>query len=343
MQTASDVEDEAAKWVVRNEIPDQHSGEIARFEAWFAADVRHRAAYLRLQAAWRRTSVLFARRRPYSGAVNIDLLKDEMPEREPRGPLSLRLAAVAAVAFIAIGALASVMVARTGWETAVTPFGGQDQLTLADGTTVDLNTDSEVKVRLTSRRRAVVVVRGEAHFDVTHDPRRPFEVEANGAMVRAVGTAFTVRVHHPHRLDVLVDEGRVSIALAGRSGALLHTVSAGHTAAIDRERIEIRKLATGDVTRKLAWMEGRIWLDGETLADAAAEFNRYNRRRLTIADAAIAEWPVDGSFDKTELDAFVRAITRSHRGVHAEESKASDGSRGEVRLFGPGPKAPKQE
>lgn len=331
-KTARDVEDEAAKWLVLNDKSILRPEEIAAFEAWLAADARHRAAYLRLKAAWRRTDQL-RRLRPYDDAVDEDLLAPEEPQHASRGPLAFGVAAFAVVALIALGTLSSLMIVRAGWETAATTFGGHEQLALADGSTVHLNTDSEVKVRLTRERRAIVVVRGEAHFTVAHDPRRPFEVEANGAVVRAVGTAFTVRLHNRHRLDVLVDEGRVSIALAGKSGSVLHTLSAGHTAAIERERIEIRRLAAADVRRKLAWTEGRIWFNGETLAEAAAEFNRYNHRRLTIADPAIAERTVGGSFENRALDEFVSAIELSHPGVRAVRLRASDGSPGEIRLL----------
>ncbi|MGH8285651.1 MAG: FecR/PupR family sigma factor regulator, partial [Steroidobacteraceae bacterium] len=103
MKTARDVEDEAAKWLVLNDKSLRRPEEIAAFEAWLAADARHRAAYLRLKAAWRKASVLFARRRPYDGSVDIDLLQPEAPQHASSGPLAFGLAALAVVALIALG------------------------------------------------------------------------------------------------------------------------------------------------------------------------------------------------------------------------------------------------
>src|SRR5262249_50414206 len=157
--------------------------------------------------------------------------------------------------------------------------------------------------RMTPRHREVLLERGEVLFNVAHDEHRPFDVKAGEAVVRAVGTSFVVRVRDERHVEVLVAEGRVAIG----SHAPPQTVSAGQQALIRREplRLDLEPVAAADIPYRLAWTQGRIWFKQNTLAEAVAEFNRYNRRQLVIADPAIATLRVGGAFDVTDPDAFV--------------------------------------
>jgi transmembrane sensor len=322
---ANDIESDAADWLIRLEA-DPSPQNCANFETWLAADPRHQAAYIRLEKTWNRAEIL-KRLRPLDGAVDeqvIDKFGVQTPifdEPKPKAsPARMVLMAIAAsLGIITMGISIWAVIARTGWEVYQTEFGGFQRVVLADGTTAMLNTDSRIRARVTSERREVVLEKGEALFTVAHDVRRPFDVTAGETVVRAVGTAFSIRLRGESQVDVLVTEGRVAIDPVDDSlntklpePVALPTVStlaAGETASVKEHRpLKVRKIADEDVTRKLAWTQGRIWFDRVTLAEAIAEFNRYNRRQLVIDDPQIAELHIGGAFEATDLDSFVMAL-----------------------------------
>ena len=190
--------------------------------------------------------------------------------------------------------------------------------------------------------------RGEALFKVAHEASRPFDVEAAGTTVRAVGTEFSVRLREPGEkafgrkdVEVLVKEGRVAIdppkrelERAAALPASVSTLSAGETVTISANRVHVEKVADTDMDRKLSWTEGRLWFERQRLADVVAEFNRYNRRQMVIADPAIADIRIGGGFEATDPESFVAALERTF-GIRAFPSPSSGGGDPDViRLVG---------
>ncbi|HEY0340195.1 MAG TPA: hypothetical protein VGC34_05265, partial [Steroidobacteraceae bacterium] len=149
-----------------------------------------------------------------------------------------------------------------------------------------------------------------------------FYVKAVRTLVCAIGTAFSVRIHNDHSVEVLVAEGRVAMGTTepgSGSGAPVLTDSApqvgsDESVAAGPNSLVIRQHPAGYVARKLAWTTGNISFDGETLTEAVNEFNRYNRRHLAIADPAIAQREVAGSFAANDLESFVATLEK-HFGV----------------------------
>jgi transmembrane sensor len=381
MNTPSDFEAQAAAWLVRREAPNFSAADQAEFDAWANADPRHRATFVRLEAAWRRADRLRGLR-PLDGTVDEDLLArspfahleeysasagtqdsrvepvaptpetpaEESPldksairryaadgfsvpaEEERSGrprPWLVPLATAAALALVAIGAFVWLSMGRAdGWQRYATEYGVLTRIVLADGSIVHLNTNSVMRTRLSPNHREVVLERGEALFKVAHDATRPFDVQAAGTTVRAVGTEFSVRVREPNEraqgqpgqkdVEVLVKEGRVAIdppkQQLERAAALPPSVSmlsAGETVTISASRVSVQKVAETDVDKKLSWTEGRLWFERQRLADVVAEFNRYNRRQMVIADPAIADLRIGGGFEATDPESFVAALERT--------------------------------
>src|SRR5690606_33902749 len=91
-----------------------------------------------------------------------------------------------------------------------TRVGERRALTLADGSEVILNTDTLIEVAFDAGARDLSLHRGEAYFSVASDAARPFRVHAGGAIVEAVGTAFTVQRTLNEELEVTVTEGEVN-------------------------------------------------------------------------------------------------------------------------------------
>jgi transmembrane sensor len=336
MPRANEISDAAAEWLIR--VEGQTSPEIwDELQSWLDQDPRHRAAFIRLRVAWNRVDLL-KNMRPVDGTIDSDLLartkihpaalltRGLQPLRgTPRRrhedlamPDRRRVIAIAA-AIAATGVLAWFGTYHLNWTTYETGVGGREKIELTDGSTVDLNTNTEMNVRISGSRRDIMLSRGEALFHVAHDSTRPFYVTAAGTVVRAVGTAFCVRIRDAEHVDVLVEEGRVAVGAPGTDAnfenpTLLATapkVSAGEAAVVRRNSISVRSLPSKEMTRKLAWTAGHLAFQGETLDDAVREFNRYNQRQITIADPSIVQVQVGGIFLTTDPDSFIAALQRS--------------------------------
>jgi transmembrane sensor len=356
MSKASDISDAAAEWLIRIEGQLASSQTWDALQSWMDADPRHRAEFIRLRVAWNRVDRL-KNMRPVDGTINFDLLartnispaalliRGLQPlEGRPRKrledlvmPERRRVLAMAAGIAVA-GVFAWFGAYHLGWKSYETGVGGREKIELADGSTVDLNTNTELNARITSSRRDIMLARGEALFHVAHDSTRPFYVVAGGTVVRAVGTAFSVRIRDANHVDVLVAEGRVAVGAPGTEAnfenpSLLATapkVSAGQAATVRRNSVAIRSLLPKDVTRKLAWTAGHLAFQGETLDDAVRESTRYNQRQIGIADPSIVTVQVGGSFQTTDLDSFIAALPALGIRVQVGDNN------GDIRLFAGG-------
>lgn len=235
---------------------------------------------------------------------------------------SLHFALAAAVSLMLVSVFAWYGVSLGSAQTYATAVGEFHRVTLADGTQMSLNTNTRVRVRLTDSERRIELLNGEAQFEVAHDTARPFLVSAGNTVVRAVGTAFTVRKRSETSVDVLVSEGKVAINPPSQA-----FVSAGQLARVRNSRITTTTV--DDITRRLAWTEGMLIFSDETLSEAVGEFNRYNHRQLVVADAAIASNKIGGAFKATNPDRFAEAVKK----MFAIEARVyEDPSGAEIRL-----------
>lgn len=300
------IEARASRWLAARDARAVTAEEAAEFNAWLDADIRHRVAYLRLEAGWKRADRL-REVRPLDGAVDPELLRP----RESRRPWIMALAAGVVVAVLG-GAWAWQQ--HFSWQRYETRIGGFSRIVLEDGSIIDLNTDSEVRVRLGDRRE-VRLLRGEGRFQVAHDKDHPFTVAAADTAVRAVGTEFSVRLRDKQRVDVLVSEGRVAVApqhLADvPEGAPL--LAAGDAAVVVEERVSVSRVDPQVLARRLAWTSGRLEFRGESLGEAVEEFNRYNRRRIRLSAESLGELRVGGSFNATDPESFADALASAFK------------------------------
>jgi transmembrane sensor len=193
---------------------------------------------------------------------------------------------------------------------------------LPDGSAVSLNTATKVRVAYSAEERRVELLQGEAQFEVASEAQRPFIVSAGDSHVRVLGTQFVVRLRSASDFDVLVSEGRVSIDAPAQT-----LVSAGQMALVRDGRITTRLV--DDMSRRVAWTTGVLIFNGETLADAVAEFNRYNRRQLVITDRDVASKTIGGAFKATSPDRFATALKNM---FHIEVRVDEDTTNGEIRL-----------
>ncbi len=312
------IDREAAGWLARLDSQPESEALRAQFESWRNADARHAAAYLRLSIAWGRMDRLRALSAGQS-SINSDALRTRSPSDrdatadESRSVLGYkwRRAAIAA-GFVLLTSVGLVLVDSFSAQTLTTQVGEFARVRLTDGSTVELNTGTRLKVQMDDESRRVELVAGEATFSVAHEPGRPFVVNAGAATVRAVGTRFNVR-RRVESVDVLVTEGAVRVARARKSDgpgvSSSALVSAGESALIAATHIDRAPVTPALADRALAWHHGSLEFESSTLAEIVAEFNRYNERRIVIDDPDLATMQIGGRFSATNPDGFVHVLT----------------------------------
>ena len=204
-----------------------------------------------------------------------------------------------------------------------TAIGAQKKFTLADGSVVALNTNSQIDVELLGNRRDIHLVHGEAYFEVVHDKTRPFTVYANQYVVRDIGTAFAVHLLDKGLVNVRVTKGSVEIAAPGPDGRgsddvkSLGVVVAGRDVVFGQKVERAEVVSDAELSRKLAWRQGQLIYSGQPLAEVLADISRYSDIEIEIADPALRDLPVGGSFSANQTDAIIAALENNF-GVHAE-------------------------
>jgi transmembrane sensor len=184
---------------------------------------------------------------------------------------------------------------------------------LKDGSTVLLNTQSSIKVRYDDGQRCVTLLKGEAYFSVARDERRPFVVEVGGCRLSTTQAGFRVSKVGGDPIDVLVNQGQVQVAAPNLNTVALPANTRLTLIDFTRGRsTAVRPRAVGPeaVSRELAWREGKLAFEGETLEQAAHAFARYSDTRIQIRDTGLAREPVIGLFAANDPVGFSRAIAR---------------------------------
>lgn len=246
--------------------------------------------------------------------------------------------AMAASLLLAVAAGALLLLRDTGGPGPAAPaplpqqfataIGEQRSIPLADGSVIALNTDSSVEVLLGEAARELHLRRGEAHFTVAHDAARPFRVSASGRIVQAVGTAFDVRLHQDGGIEVIVTEGIVKVL--GEEAPLVEQLERGQSAWVAADgTLRIAQLEGEALNGRLAWRNGMLVFDGQTLAEAIGEFSRYSNERIVLTDPSLGRLRIGGFFPAGDTDALADAL-RGNFGLDVRRD--ADGS---IRI-GPG-------
>jgi transmembrane sensor len=310
MSPSSAIQMEASRRVIDRQVAENWSqDEQAGLDAWLNASVANRIAYLRAEQTWRKTARAAALRSP---AHEENAGKTPRPRRLPNIGL---IGALGAIALIGAGAFQYYFTGPR-YTVYTTPVGGRQVLTLLDGSQVELNTDSAIRLADSKTTPEVVVDKGEVYFDVKHDPSRHFSVLANGRRISDLGTKFFVR-EKPGRLEVALLEGRVRLE-APDNGGRAQNLEPGDVAVATPRATTISKQAQTALSGELSWRQGVLVFYHTTLAEAAAEFNRYNDRKIVIADAKIGKMEINGTFRTNDVEMFTD-VTADILGLHTEK------------------------
>jgi transmembrane sensor len=331
------ITDEASDWFVRLQDSAPGAEEQSDFAEWLAASPNNVREYLQVAALWEDLHDLgpdpqideLVRAALASHDENVVAFSESPTEdltpagdaTAASGPRRRRFRPIATAAAVGL------VVLTLGWlwwsagpadyRTAV---GEQKSFALSDGSVVTLNTRSEIRVRYTNTHRDIVLVGGEALFDVAKDHDRPFRVLADGAVIRAIGTQFNVR-NRNHDTTVTVLEGTVevvltdvspdaslndSIALDSGSTGLPDSVelTVGQMARVDRRSGQLA-VASADIEHATAWRERRLVFESRSLRDVVDEFNLYNEPPMVIGDPTLEVLQISGAFNANDRESFV--------------------------------------
>jgi transmembrane sensor len=325
------IEEAASDWLIRRESEQWTATDQARFEQWLDASTLNRVAFLRLELAWEEAARLKALgagvpgdHPPPPGCWNVTPFFDSN-RTASRGPGTVtgeagqrtrRLALAASVLLAVVAGLGTYPFWSSETERYRTPIGGLSSVPMSDGSKVTLNTASEIRVAVNENERRIDLRQGEAFFEVAKDPNRPFVVEAGKKRIVAVGTKFSVR-RDGESVEVVVTEGKVRVEDASRPlrspappPAADNPVflTPGAIAYADEAGVLVHRKSLVEAETHLSWRSGVLMFREQNLADAVAEFNRYNVRKIVIADPAVAALKVEGNFRATNVDAFVRLL-----------------------------------
>ena len=296
-ESAAAIEEAASAWVVQLDRG-LSSSEQVLLDAWISSDPRHLGALARAQALWLQADRAQIYRSAKSvGSAGHSALKWRVPARWAW----------------AASVVMTVSFAIYGWHSYVathlsTDIGEIRRIPLADGSSVTLNTHSQVSVEYSKSTRIVRLDRGEALFDVAHDVARPFIVEAGMVRVRAIGTEFVVRRNGQSDAQVTVARGAVDVWREIATPEPSVRLAAGLRTIATPVAVEMpQHLSESEVARSIAWQDVILDLDGRTLAEAAAEFNRYNRETVIISDPSLASRKVVGRFHTSDPQGFAAA------------------------------------
>ena len=342
------IEAEARQWLIRLDGDATLSPEdIAALREWSDRSPTHREELQRISAFWDDANILTE--------LAIPLSKQS---RRPEGLFSTLAAVLKQPQSIIAASILGIAVVLTLWiypqphETANGIYGtaiGEQKITqLPDGSTIHLNTDSQVQVDYSATTRKLRLLRGEAHFQVAKDPGRHFEVHVAKSLIQAVGTAFSVQMRDD-AMRVIVTEGKVELAtqinapgteLADslnnspnhttlesntmqpklvRIGTLSSGQSTTYDSAIRIEQdnfpaktvvadIHVETIAEEDLKKQLAWRNGYLVFKGDTLTDVINEVSRYTPVTIEITDLALGQIPIGGRFKVGDMEALYEVL-----------------------------------
>lgn len=319
---------DAAVWVARLHGPNRTKEVEAGLHRWLADDPQHPIAFEMMTETWEKSARL--RRRPIEKVASWEAVGFRLR-------FSYAASAIAATALVAV--IGTLFYLHT--DVITTGIGEFRTLTLQDGTRVFMDSNTRLSVRYEKAQRQVRLDSGEAFFEVTNNPRRPFIVRASGHLIRDLGTEFDVR-SDAQGLAVTLVEGKVTVSpiSAGSDGGALgdssgnssppvllppeppraYALSAGERLTFTSTGVSrIDHPSLGVVT---AWERGQVVLDNTSLADAVSEMNRYSQQKIVIQGAAASGIRVSGVFQAGDSQNFAVAVARTYHMRASQQGEA---------------------
>ena len=359
------INQEACGWIAKMHDADLSVEQAEQLRQWMAQSLAHKQELKRMAQRWDELNVLTE--------LAVPLVPDTIAaDNSQRSPVAASgffetlsntfngsVLASAAVLVLVVGLALTLLPGNpiVNTQTYTTAIGEQRKVILSDSSVVQLNTNSVVVVSYTASERGIHLQQGEAHFTVSHNPQKPFLVRAGNGIVRAVGTAFSVRLYE-HSVDVIVTEGRVALnkvdtalpassttpssrkapaitpSTAAEQSEFLSSrvdlaqriaepayLDAGQGAIFDTatDSIElVEALDTEALKRKLSWRNGLIRFTGVPLEEVVAEISRYTPLKIMIRESELKTLRIGGLFKVGETQKMFDVLETGF-GVYAHQ------------------------
>ncbi len=330
MNATTSINQQACAWIAKLH-GEPSAKDLQNFRAWMAQSPAHKTEVRQLAKLWGELDVLTELavvQEPLSTQSTSARLFDKVAALIKLPNWNRPLAAMVIATLVAVLALPIIIdINKTTYSTDI---GEQELITLRDGSTVLLNTNSSIRVDYSLETRNISLLSGQAHFEVTKDNTRPFKVYAGKGLVRAVGTAFSVYLQ-PDIIEVTVTEGTIELSAVAPAPAptnqpeteptapsktitKLSLVTAGQNATMDQDTSSIDSIEVIDapeIVQKLAWHQGLLRFSGDPLEDVVAEISRYTDLSIVILDPEIRDLRIGGFFKVGETEKMFQALETS--------------------------------
>jgi transmembrane sensor len=288
---ASEIDLRASAWIERRDRGNWSEEDESDLTVWLDENPANRITFWRMEAAWRRTERLAA-------------LRSTMPNRT-KGALFFRIAAATVLISVTAGSI-WYYVSQPVSVTYTTSIGGHETVMLADGSHIELNTDTAIRLSDTIASRKIWLEKGEAFFEITHDATRPLTVFVGSRRITDLGTSFVIR-RDQNNLEVSVIEGRVSVGDDIQKSKPLY-LTRGDSVIASENRLFVTRKSPLELSNELGWRQGVIVFDNTSLADAAEQVSRYNAAKVTIAGKKLGQMTITGSVSATDPQEFLRMV-----------------------------------
>ncbi len=314
LRTLNTIDDEAAIWLVRLDNGKLSKQLKKELKTWLSTDKRHQVALKAMADTWDDMDEVLVNLDHENSPSKIALFPVLKPLLKP-------LSLAASFSFLAIFMWLSVPdnVHKSSFATTI---GQQMDTTFADGSIVHLNTNSHIEAEFSDEKRIIKLIKGEALFEVAHDPDRPFIVYAGDRLVQAVGTKFVVHLQSEN-IEVTVTDGKVKMSKVA-TNTTLSDIKALDSSTIKKGDLFIAKgeqaiaesnqtpkltpIKAENMKRELSWLNGKLIFENETLLDIIEEINRYSDISIVLKDPALNDLRISGRFDLGDSEALIEAI-----------------------------------
>lgn len=317
LHTINTIDDEASIWLVKldnGNLSDQSRKEL---KAWLSADKRHQVALKAMADIWNDMDEVLMMINDENSSKNVSLWPILTPVFKP-----FLLAASVSFLTLFIWLAMPENIEKNSYATLI---GQQMDATFDDGSIIHLNTNSHIETEFSDDKRIINLIKGEALFEVAHDPERPFIVYAGDRLVQAIGTKFVVHLESEN-IQVTVTDGKVKMSKVALN-TKLSDIKELNSAVIQKDDIFIAKgekvvagsnktpklthIKPENIERELSWLDGKLIFDNEKLFDVIKEINRYDDIEIVLKDPSLHDIRISGRFDLGDSEALIEAIELS--------------------------------
>jgi transmembrane sensor len=326
--TRPKIRDEAVEWLIILETSEQFEEHWPAFAAWLDQSPEHRFAYVDVERAWHASVALKdllppeAQRSPETMLQAV--LEWHQTRRLPsRWWIRLQLASAVLIAALAMLLGFAMRPSSTQYSRYSTDIGQEHAVILPDGSRIALDTDTQLSARVGSGTREVFLETGRALITVKDEVPRPFTVSAGLIAVRATSAMLSIRKRLDGVVDVVVTHGSAMVIQAGSRSSV---IKAGQKATVFPNAGSMILREASATEREASWSQGVLTLNG-TLEEAVEEINRYNRKKLAIADPLLARLRIAGQIRASDPEAFSQMLEMIYGIQHISVGSKSSNDR----------------